>query len=622
MTEILLQWECNDLAIELTERYEELNLIYSTNDSVESYQAGREALKQLVANCSEHLGVGCAVLICRNLDLLIFSDSYKPLTADQDEILSLLRTSVYDYVETHMTSVVINGGDDTSHTELRKGHDEKFIACPILLERATPIGMLAVVTKSNAQEFSNSDVNLLRVMARKAARIVDTHHDSLTGLVKRSGFEYSISKGFEDKFDHGATHCILHLDIDQLHIVNDTVGYHEGDNLLRRVAKIIHSIVRSGDVCARLGGDTFGIFLPNCDLTNGRGIATKIANAIDAITVVSDTKELSVTVGIGIAAITQNSEGGVKALAEAAAACKMAKERGGCRIEVMNGDDTAILRRLEEVEWVGKIQKALRNNRFVLHCQPEEPTKEWENPAHFEILVRLLDDDGSVLSPAKFIPTAERYHLMHLVDKWVVTNALDAIGQKWVDISIAKPVFSINLSGQSFTSSGFAEFLKKKIAESGISPQNICFEITETAAISNIEEALVFIDSMKSIGCRFALDDFGAGLSSFGYLRNLPVDYLKIDGSLIREITSDIVALAMVSSICQIGQTMGLSLIAEFVGDEATRSILRKVGVDFMQGFLIGRPVPLQETLEQLASSQSSAAPTIALSISGSARDQ
>jgi diguanylate cyclase (GGDEF)-like protein len=395
-------------------------------------------------------------------------------------------------------------------------------------------------------------------------------------------------------------HCLLHIDMDQLHVVNDLMGHQEGDSLIRRVAKTMRSILRDSDFLARLGGDEFGVLLANCDLNQAHAIADKIRNAIRQLTVISASRQLDVTASIGIASVDRESEGLVAVMASAEIACKSAKELGKDSVQVFQHDNTSLVRRSEEIEWIGRVQQALRDDRFVLYSQAVMPVRNKERPAHFEVLVRMLDDDGDILAPGTFLPAAERYQLMPLLDRWVIRNTLKTLASSWKSIAPSDAIFCINLSGQSLTNTGFLAFIADELELSGIAAKQICFEITETAAISNIDDATTFMGELQNIGCRFALDDFGAGLSSFGYLKVLPVDYLKVDGSFVREITRDVVSHSMVSAICQIGRTMGLSIIAEYVGDQETVDALNDIGVDYLQGFFIGKPEPLHDTLDRL----------------------
>ncbi len=599
--EIELQSECNQMASELTERYEELNLVYSTKDQVEHLEEGQEALVRLVHNCADYLDVGLSALICRDRGLSIHDTKGGDAPADIDVLLQLLETTVYDRIESQVSSIVLNESDDTERQRLLGGRTENVLAYPVVDDHGTAIGLIAVVAGRSAHTFTNGDRNLLEVMAKKASRIIHTHHDSLTGLMNRAGFESSLVTALASTRSSGLQHCLLHIDLDQIHVINDLMGHQEGDNLIRRVAKLLRGILRETDFLARLGGDEFGALLSNCDNNPGHVVAEKIRDRIRELTVVSASRQLDVSASIGIAPLTQETDGIVGVLASAEIACRAAKEDGRDRIRVFEENNSTLVRRSEEIEWLGRVQEALREDRFILYCQPVAPLSD-NDAEHFEILVRMLGDEREIIEPGAFIPAAERYQIMPMVDRWVVHHSLQLLGASWEAIAQAGAVFCINLSGQSLTNTGFLAFVAHELEQSGVSPAQICFEITETAAISNIDEALVFMEALRSIGCRFSLDDFGAGLSSFGYLKVLSVDYLKIDGSFIREVTTDKVSLSMVQAICQIGNTMGLAIVAEYVGDQKTLDALREIGVDYAQGFFIGEPVPLDQTTERLQS--------------------
>ena len=597
--EVELQSECNQLAVELTERYEELNLVYSTKDQVEYLEEGQDALARLVHNCADYLDVGLAALICRDRGLTLHDVNSHEAPADIEVLLELLGSTVYDRVESQVCSIVMNETDDTERQRLLGGRSENVLANPIVDDHGTAIGLLAVIARRDSHTFSNGDRNLLDVMAKKASRIIHVHHDSLTGLMNRAGFESSLVSALASTRSSHMQHCMLHVDLDQLHVINDLMGNLEGDILIRRVAKLLRGLLRDTDHLARLGGDEFGVLLSNCDIRQAHAVAEKVGNCIRELTVVSASRQLAVSASIGIVSVTPETDGIVGVMASAEIACKAAKDEGRGRIQVFQEDNTTLVRRSEEIEWIGRVQEALRENKFVLYCQPVLPVSKGE-PEHFEVLVRMLDDDEEVLAPDMFLPAAERYQLMPLVDRWVVHNSLRMLGETWDSISATKAVFCINLSGQSLTNTGFLAFIEHELERSGVPADRICFEITETAAISNIDEAIIFMNALRKVGCSFSLDDFGAGLSSFGYLKVLPVDYLKIDGSFVREVTNDTVSLSMVQAICQIGSTMGLSIVAEYVGDQPTVDLLKDVGVDFLQGFFIGKPVPLEQITNRL----------------------
>jgi diguanylate cyclase (GGDEF)-like protein len=606
--DIELQSECDQLAVELTERYEELNLVYATKDQVEYFEEGQEALVTLVHNCADYLDVELATLICQERDIALHNATAAQSLTGVDEILGLLGGSVYDYVESQIQSLILNSPGDKDRKRAFGGRSENLLAYPVVDEQDTVIGILAVVARNDKHVFSNGDRNLLEVMAKKASRIIHTHHDSLTGLMNRSGFESVLLKSLASAQRKNFEHILLHIDIDQLHVVNDLMGFHEGDVLIRSVAKKLKTVLRDTDMLSRLTGGQFSALLPNCDSSQGQVVAEKVRSAIAELTVVSKQRSLDVSVCIGLAPVDRTTEGIVGVMAAAEMACKTAKEEGKDRVQLYEWDSATLIRRTEEIEWIGRVQQALRDDLFVLYCQPVVPILDPSAAQHFEILIRMRDYNGDILSPFMFLPAAERYQLMPMVDRWVIRHSLQSLGAIWNTIAGGNPVFCINLSGQSFSNPGFQKFIMDEITGAGIPPKNICFEITESAAISHIEDAVSFIKVLREFGCPFSLDDFGAGLSSFGYLKQLPVDYLKIDGSFVREITTDVFSRSMVEAICKIGKTMKLSIVAEFVGDEETTNVLRSMHVDYAQGFGVGKPAPLEDiltTLEQEANAAS-----------------
>ncbi|MDJ0709605.1 MAG: EAL domain-containing protein [Woeseiaceae bacterium] len=604
--EMDLQRECNQLAAELTERYEELNLVYATDDQVEHIEEGEKALSQLVHNCADYLDVGMAALICKERSIELHDLKRNEAPADYEQLLELLRGRVYDRVESQLAPVVLNELDSEERCKLLGKRDENLIAQPVFDDFGTAIGILVVIARRELHTFSNGDRNLLEVMAKKASRIIHTHHDSLTGLINRSGFESTLVTTLAATRSANLEHCLLHIDIDQLHVINDLMGHQEGDALIRRVARLLRHRLRDTDCLARLGGDEFGVLLTRCSLAQGVNIAHGISDAVRELEVIAAKRQLNVSVSIGLAGLTCDTESIVGLLASAEIACKAAKESGRDGIQTFETDNTTLVRRSEEVEWLGRVQAALRDDSFVIYSQAVVPILDENRAAHFELLLRMIGERGEILSPAEFIPAAERYQMMPMVDRWVIQTALRYLGRKWQSIAAPRPVFCINLSGQSLTQSGFYGFIVDALEANEVPASNICFEVTETAAISNIDEAISLMNALRAIGCRFSLDDFGAGLSSFGYLRKLPVNYLKIDGSFVRDITSDEYSKSMVQAISDIGRTMGLSIVAEFVENEDTIELLRSMGVDFAQGFGVGKPISLKETIRTLQKTRES----------------
>ena len=416
-------------------------------------------------------------------------------------------------------------------------------------------------------------------------------HDSLTGLYNRAEFERRLQALIE-RAGIGKHHALLYIDLDQFKVVNDTCGHAAGDQMLCQIAVLMHARMRESDILARLGGDEFGVLLENCPADKGRQIAETILDAVRGFRFAWGEKTFLVGASIGLVEIAGEDINASRLLAAADTACYAAKDEGRNRIQVFNAADSETIRRSGEMNWVARINHAFDENRFRLHWQAIKPLQpNGRDEQHGEILLRMVDDEGALVSPAAFLPAAERYNLMPRVDRWVVRESL-----RWMaDHPAAFRCASINLSGQSLGDERFLDFISEQLLHTGIEPGRICFEITETAAIANLTKAIRFIGALRERGCRFSLDDFGSGLSSFGYLKNLPVDFLKIDGGFVRNVTRNPIDQAMVAAINNIGHVMGLATIAEFVESDDIAKLLRGIGVDFGQGFGIDRPKPLEE---------------------------
>lgn len=416
-------------------------------------------------------------------------------------------------------------------------------------------------------------------------------HDALTGLYNRSEFERRLKHLIEQTVD-GRHHALLYIDLDQFKVVNDTCGHAAGDQMLCQIAALMLNCMRESDILARLGGDEFGVLLGNCPGDKGRQIAETILESVRNFRFSWDDKTFLVGASIGLVAIAGQDLDGTKLLAAADTACYAAKDEGRNRIQVFNAADSETIRRSGEMNWVAHINRAFDNSRFRLHWQAIEPLQRTvTDRRHGEILLRMVDDEGSLVPPAAFLPAAERYNLMPRIDRWVVQQSL-----RWlVDHPESNQRASINLSGQSLGDEQLLGFVLDHLQHTGIDTSRVCFEITETAAIANLTKAVRFIGALRKRGCLFSLDDFGSGLSSFGYLKNLPVDYLKIDGGFVRNITRNPVDRAMVAAINNIGHVMGLETIAEFVEDDEIKALLRAQGVDFGQGYGIARPIPIAD---------------------------
>ncbi|MHB1590293.1 MAG: EAL domain-containing protein, partial [Sulfuricella sp.] len=507
----------------------------------------------------------------------------RPLQQVFDIINELTRLPLENPVEKALRYNIIVGL--ANHTVLirRDGHEVHIddSAAPIRERDGRIIGVVLV--------FHN--VSEKRKLAHQLS--YQAKHDALTGLINRSEFERQLEELLDSAANQHKQHALLYLDLDQFKVVNDTCGHSAGDELLRQLTAHIQSKVRESDTFARLGGDEFGVLLENCPLDQALRLANALLDEVGAFRFVWLDKTFAVGVSIGLVAITATSGLSANVLSAADTACYAAKDKGRNRVQVYSPDDSEMAERHGEMHWVARIAKAFEEERFHLYYQPIVSVRSGapEQEQHFEVLLRMRDENHNLVPPGAFIPAAERYNMMVEIDRWVIRNALN-----WLIVHAERPVIcAINLSGQSVNDDRFLAFLIDQIKGTGVTPHKVCFEITETAAISNLAKASNFIKTVKSLGCSFSLDDFGSGMSSFSYLKNLPVDYLKIDGSFVRDMINDPIDCAMVESINHIGHVMGIKTIAEFVENQAILDKLRVIGVDYAQGYGIAKPCPLEE---------------------------
>lgn len=417
-------------------------------------------------------------------------------------------------------------------------------------------------------------------------------HDSLTNLINRREFERRLDKSIKNAKTNHATHSLCYMDLDKFKVVNDTCGHVAGDELLKQISFAINKKIREADTFARLGGDEFALLFEGCSIENAAELAEEIRLEIEKYRFHWDEKTFKIGVSIGIVSIDSIS-GTAKDIQSAAdTACYIAKEKGRNRIHMYSIDSKEITEHTNETNWLTRINIALDNDDFILYFQ-KIASIENKGDIHYEVLIRMIDTNNNLISPSAFLPAAERFNIMTAVDNWVIKNTLPIMSQnKYKHIN-----FSINLSGQSLGDSKFMNDCIAQISESHIDANRVCFEITETAMIENLNTAIKSVSILRGFGCKVALDDFGSGLSSFAYLKNLPVDYLKIDGSLIKDLDKDTINVTMVNSINHIGHSMGLKTIAEYVENSAVLKILSDMKVDYVQGYGIAKPIPLEEIM-------------------------
>jgi diguanylate cyclase (GGDEF)-like protein/PAS domain S-box-containing protein len=419
-------------------------------------------------------------------------------------------------------------------------------------------------------------------------------HDPLTGLVNRREFERRMGQLLDNAQTNDEKHVFCYLDLDQFKVVNDTCGHTAGDELLRQVTKLLYDEIRKTDTLARLGGDEFGVLLHQCTLEQATRLVNILRQKIQVFRFAWNGNQFAVGVSIGVVEINTASDSVAQILVAADTACYSAKNNGRNRVHVYQPDDHEILKQQGEIRWVARLDNALEKNLFCLYAQPIAALNHrFDHEEHVEVLIRLCDQGGSPIAPMAFIPAAERYNLMHKIDQWVIRTLF----QNWQalqDRSLSKQtIYAINLSGATLNDDSFIDFIQEQFERYAVPHQQVCFEITETLTVANLTKARHLMTQLQQLGCRFALDDFGSGMSSFGYLKNLPVQYIKIDGGFVKNILHDPIDNAMVEAIIRIGHVMGLKTIAEFVENRYILERLDTLGVDYVQGYEIGKPQPL-----------------------------
>lgn len=421
-------------------------------------------------------------------------------------------------------------------------------------------------------------------------------HDPLTGLVNRSEFESRLQRALNDSVQRGSEHALMFIDLDQFKLVNDACGHAAGDQLLRQVTELLHSCVRSRDTLARLGGDEFGVILEHCSVEQAERVAQKICDQMEEFRFVHEGRRFRIGTSIGLVPVDQRWSQHDAIMQAADTSCYAAKEAGRNRVHVWFDTDQNMHTRKGEMQWATRLEQALDENRFRLYGQRIAPTLPNGEGLRCEVLIRLQDLDGNVIPPGAFLPAAERFQLASRIDRWVVRNVFSLLSSRHPALNRVHTL-AVNLSGQSISDPAFQRYLLELIKQHPVDLSKLCFEITETAAITKLAEAGRFVQDIRRLGMRLALDDFGAGSSSFGYLKALQVDYLKIDGQFIKDVVHDPLDRAAVRCFCDVARVMGLKTVGEFVETDPILQELLSLGVDYAQGYLIHRPEPLAELL-------------------------
>lgn len=474
--------------------------------------------------------------------------------------------------------------------------DPKVLCCPIMNSKDQVIGIFVLI---GARRFSRDHVRLARAICVKTYSMVKSVSQQQSMQFTR----HSLLNYIDNSLKHDAEqrHSLMYIDIDKLHVINDNYGHVAGDTVIDQVRTVIEEFANKGDAVCHLSGDCFGLFLRGVEKSPAADKAQLILEALERKPIKFEGVSIQITASIGIVPVPGVATNGAAALNTAEMAARSAKSRGGNRYVEFQDADASVAQRRTDLDQVNNLQYALIQNRFALHAQPIVSLQDDEGPARYEILIRMLDDNGKVIPSAAFIESAERYQMMSAIDRWVVKTTLDQLSaaDNMVEVNLSR--FSINVSAQSLSEDDFFDYVETCIAESGISPDALCFEITETTVVRNLERAQRFIRRLRKLGCMVALDDFGTGYCSFAYLKDLPVHYVKIDGVFVRDVLQNPLSDAIVSSMVEIAKVMKASTVAEHVENELIYQRMCNIGINYAQGFAIGKPLPLEDVLAQLA---------------------
>lgn len=511
--------------------------------------------------------------------------------------LNLAQKHLLAWMQLQQRTIVVNR---ISKVASQGAAPYKILACPVRHPSERVMGVLALFNPPSATDFDSHQTRIAELLAKKVAVVIQAQYDSSTGLMTRQAFESQVAALLSAPPPSSA-HCILYLDIDRLHVINETFGMHMGDDVIIGVADCLAKSLPRGSLSARISGDRLAAFIPQAGMETAAEVAENIRAAVAAIVPRAGQGSFDVSASLGVAPVGRSDKALAHALATAEIACKAAKDRGRNRVEMFQDSDQSIIRRHTDIFVIGQLREALQGDKFRLDAQPILPLRGTYGRPRFELLIRMLGERGETIPPSKFLSAAERYQLMPDIDRWVITHACNVLGEYSIALGEQFGRFAINLSGQSLQDDSFLEFVTRRIAESRLAPSVLCFELTETATIGNLAKAQHFIRTLQSLGCQFALDDFGTGVSSLAYLRDLSVNYLKIDGSFVRDALVSSRSESMIKAIAQLAKVMCIETIAEYVETDNLRVRMADLGVDYGQGFAMGRSQPLKDLLAELA---------------------
>jgi diguanylate cyclase (GGDEF)-like protein len=583
----------------------ELKLVYELDEKIYTMSRSHAGLAQLVGKSGRYLGIAYSVLLIPSKRIRVSATHSSWKNVNRKVLDKYLIEQMLPKLEGKRMPVVfeippVEGSDQTGE----QGY--QALLCPLMDTQGNVEGFLALLGRVTNEPFDNSHRRFMSNITRKVEHVIEQSFDSMTGLMNRPGFEAQLHESWKALAAENDAHQIIYLDIDNLQLVNDTFGRKAGDEVILRFSRLLEEDLPKSAVLSRLTGDDFCILLTHADSDSALELAKSIRKKSEALRYLEGDKTLQVTLSIGIAEFSRRLGDEGSALTSARMARDTARDHGRDRIEVYDESNQSMMRRQDDMVLVSQIQQTIDDDGFELLAQPITSLAGNNECPRFEVLLRMNDQDGNPVPTQALFSAAERYQLMPQLDRWVISETIAKLAQSPVFADGAGAVFSINLSGQSLSDDDILAFIDDEIREAGLLTEVLGFEITESAAVSNLDKAQQFIDGLRKRGCTIALDDFGAGLSSFAYLKNFNVDTLKIDGSFVRDITDNRISESMVAAITQVAKVMELETVAEYVETEEARKLLTELGVDFAQGHAVGRPLPLDEVIAELGNLKNS----------------
>jgi diguanylate cyclase (GGDEF)-like protein len=581
-----------------TEAENELKLVYQVDEKIHGTSRSHAGLAQLIGQSGRFLGIAYSVLLLPSKRIRISATHSTWKGVNRKAVDKYLLETLFDKLEGQHAPVVfeippVAGSDNPAE----QGY--QAMLCPLVDKAGNIEGLLAQLGKVNKQPFEPSQMRFMSHIVRKVEYVIQQSFDTMTGLMNRGGFEAQLHESMKGLSGNDDTHQLIYFDMDNLQLVNDTFTRAAGDEVIVRFAQLIEEHLPKNAVASRLTGDDFVILLTHSSDDEALELTNNIRKKSSVLRYLQGDKSLQVTLSIGIAALKTNQSEG-DALTAARIACDSAKDHGRDRVEVYDQANQSIIQRYDDMYLVAEIQKNLDGDGFRLLAQPIVALADKNSGSRYEILLRMKDNKGNRVSSNAFFSAAERYQLMPQIDRWVISNTLARLSEHVKYLQETGAVFAINLSGQSLGDDDILHFVEDEIESSGVPAESICFEVTESAAVSSRYKAQVFINALRERGCKFSLDDFGAGLSSFAYLKSFNVDTLKIDGGFIRDITSNRISESMVAAITQVAKVMELETVAEYVESNASKLLVQKLGVDYAQGHAVGKPTSFEGVLADL----------------------